>query len=384
MSKNSKKRELNQALTLIALVITIIVLLILAGVSIAMLTGENGLFKQATKAKEETKKAEVQEVVDIAMGEYYIRKNNGENITVEDFLNKKVESGEFDNVKNNGDGTYRVEKDGYETIVKDEEYNLIKLGDYVEYNVTYTDMYSGYEFTAQNGWRVLEPGTKNADGTYSKVKLISTGVPAKLFYSHSKVKDIENKANQNNDAVGNWTGNSEQREKYLNEFNLSVSSANNNIYASAGLYYNFEQIKLIPGEVNNELDNVGRYKKINNKTEEELSGKEFIVNGIAKEVHNLTLAELNKARKESNLQSTTSLQDTNEAKGLLYLRGLGEEYKYNSANPVYWLAFPNIENNSGIRLVSADGFIDANPWNTYGLRPVVSLNDNVEITKIQK
>ena len=45
-------------ITLIALVITIIVLLILAGVSIAMLTGENGILTQATRAKERTEEAE--------------------------------------------------------------------------------------------------------------------------------------------------------------------------------------------------------------------------------------------------------------------------------------------------------------------------------------
>ena len=43
MIKNQK--QTNQGITLIALVITIIVLLILAGVSIATLTGENGNVK---------------------------------------------------------------------------------------------------------------------------------------------------------------------------------------------------------------------------------------------------------------------------------------------------------------------------------------------------
>ena len=44
-------------ITLIALVITIIVLLILAGVSIAMLTGDNGILTQAQRAKEQTENA---------------------------------------------------------------------------------------------------------------------------------------------------------------------------------------------------------------------------------------------------------------------------------------------------------------------------------------
>ena len=43
------KRNVN-GITLIAVVVTIIVLLILAGVSITMLTGENGLFKMAQNA----------------------------------------------------------------------------------------------------------------------------------------------------------------------------------------------------------------------------------------------------------------------------------------------------------------------------------------------
>ena len=56
-----EKKENNKAITLIALVITIIVLLILAGVSIAMLTGENGILTQAQKAKSETENAAKEE-----------------------------------------------------------------------------------------------------------------------------------------------------------------------------------------------------------------------------------------------------------------------------------------------------------------------------------
>ena len=43
-----------KGITLIALVLTIIVLLILAGVSISMLTGDNGIISQAQRAKEMT------------------------------------------------------------------------------------------------------------------------------------------------------------------------------------------------------------------------------------------------------------------------------------------------------------------------------------------
>lgn len=58
-----------EGITLIALVITIIVLLILAGVSIAMLTGENGILTKATTAKTQSIEAELKEQVSLALGE---------------------------------------------------------------------------------------------------------------------------------------------------------------------------------------------------------------------------------------------------------------------------------------------------------------------------
>ena len=61
MENKIKNFDRNKGITLIALVITIIVLLILAGVSIAMLTGENGILTQAQRAKAETEIAEVKE-----------------------------------------------------------------------------------------------------------------------------------------------------------------------------------------------------------------------------------------------------------------------------------------------------------------------------------
>ena len=59
----------NKGITLIALVITIIVLLILAGVSIAMLTGDNGILNQATKSQTATAKAEAEEAIKLGVNE---------------------------------------------------------------------------------------------------------------------------------------------------------------------------------------------------------------------------------------------------------------------------------------------------------------------------
>ena len=61
-----ENKHKNSGITLIALVITIIVLLILAGVSIAMLTGENGILTQAQKAKFVTEIQELRERVELS------------------------------------------------------------------------------------------------------------------------------------------------------------------------------------------------------------------------------------------------------------------------------------------------------------------------------
>ena len=66
----NKTKKNTRGITLIALVITIIVLLILAGVTIAALSGDNGILKRAAEAKEKTNQANkdeedtLQEMVD--------------------------------------------------------------------------------------------------------------------------------------------------------------------------------------------------------------------------------------------------------------------------------------------------------------------------------
>ena len=77
--KNKLKPENRnqQGITLIALVITIIVLLILAGVSIAMLTGQNGILTQANNSKIEQSHGAVKEAISLAYNEWQIEINTG-------------------------------------------------------------------------------------------------------------------------------------------------------------------------------------------------------------------------------------------------------------------------------------------------------------------
>ena len=86
MTNNDKKRFTNinekerkqvfhqHGVTLLALIITIIILLILAGITISALTGENGLIKRAVGAKANTLAAEQEE--DTVLDELEQWKNN--------------------------------------------------------------------------------------------------------------------------------------------------------------------------------------------------------------------------------------------------------------------------------------------------------------------
>jgi len=65
----------NKGITLIALIITIIVLLILAGVSIATLAGDNGVLTQTSKAKKKNEIATIREEVELSMQGYSIKHN---------------------------------------------------------------------------------------------------------------------------------------------------------------------------------------------------------------------------------------------------------------------------------------------------------------------
>ena len=95
-----KEKRKQNGITLIALVITIIVLLILAGISIATLTGNNGLLSKATSAKEETKKAEIREEIELAIGAIQAEElPKGNKVTLETLAGTEEESGQLENSK---------------------------------------------------------------------------------------------------------------------------------------------------------------------------------------------------------------------------------------------------------------------------------------------
>ena len=268
----------------------------------------------------------------------------------------------------------------------------LPIGEYVEYNVSYTDMYvsdidteteGNQGFTSTNGWRILDPGTKNADGSYSGAKIISTGIPADLTYGCDRAYDGST-INENNKP--SWWGTREQVAELYDGTHADAgyiiesdtSGGYPNYYAATGLFKNFASIPFKPN-ISSLTYNKGYYESIinnGNPASGEITGEIFKTEK-ASEVHNLTLAELNKAINKIN-GSNRSEDSTNsipQSIDLFYLKGLSN-FNYSSVYPDYWLAFPYTGDTDSLRNVRDDGYIGGYCY-TYGCRAVVSLNSNI-------
>lgn len=114
------KRKSNKGITLIALIITIILMLILAGVVINLTLGENGLLTVANKGKKEYEEASIIEKVEIALAEYNTNKLIiDEDVDVDDALQTLLNNKIFDNILEDDDIG----------IIKNYEITLIKEND---------------------------------------------------------------------------------------------------------------------------------------------------------------------------------------------------------------------------------------------------------------
>ena len=93
------------------MVITIIVLLILAGVSIAMLTGENGILTQATNAKDKTEEASEKEGIDLAVTTSKLKNSPTLEILKENLetaIREQFGTNKDFTVTDNGDGSFLI------------------------------------------------------------------------------------------------------------------------------------------------------------------------------------------------------------------------------------------------------------------------------------
>ena len=122
----------DKGITLIALIITIIVLLILAGISIATLAGDNGILNRAAEAKEKTEEAQRQEESDLDYIDKYIDKVvNNESLVLSEGTVYPLDQNQFDtfdewgNFQNSGKVEYSTDY----TMNADKSLKIVRYSD---------------------------------------------------------------------------------------------------------------------------------------------------------------------------------------------------------------------------------------------------------------
>ena len=181
-------KQKNSGVTLIALIITIIVLLILAGVTIVMIMGDNGILNQAMNAADETNRANVQSELELAVSsvitewsdEKYVNSNE---ISLEDYMTKsKVE-------ENMDTNTYVL--------------NYFKVNREKGAIITYNNKI--YLFTVEitsngSGANVIYEG----EGTESDIPVIQNAVDAITSENYGNFVDYSVNLNEDEYTTNDW------------------------------------------------------------------------------------------------------------------------------------------------------------------------------------
>ena len=122
------KYKHQKAITLIALVITIIILLILAGVVLNLTLGEHGILKQAEQGAEQYKISEILEKLELEKVDLYARKN-GEVPSLQEYIDHLINKGiiTLADVTDIDDNNKNIVVEGYLFLVEKEQGGNIKI-----------------------------------------------------------------------------------------------------------------------------------------------------------------------------------------------------------------------------------------------------------------
>ena len=313
VKENLIKKDLKQKLkerkgiTLIALIVTIIVLLILAGISIGAITGDNGIINQAQNAKNDTEYSQWEEQIDVAIVDAESKHRNPTwDDVIEELKNKDIIDDESQVDDKTGaittnEPSYVIEdklNDYIElpTIADEFESGEIQIGDYVLYEPTEVNAskvleelypYTGYEYTPHSlsqeklNWRVFDitengnvriisetpttslidlgegKGYNNAVYVIDKVceKLYTNPQYAKLV-QNVKIEDIQEKLNTNRYDYRNYS-NSYAKYGEIKEFTY---------YKRYPILFAKEKTGFVDGIQGSELDLSEQTKPIDEST----------------------------------------------------------------------------------------------------------------------
>ena len=200
-----------KGITLIALVVTIVVLLILAGVTISLLLDENGIIAKSKDARNANRAEAIKEEITLWKADKFAADNGaGSHESMDDFLARLKTRGlisdeDIATIKDTrklqvGKETIVFPSDA-KTLVQAFKDNEIKVGDYLNYNDYVDETKTCTTLTNENGWADQKyTATKNTywqvlglDSTGEKLMLISQSPIKKEMKEEQTTGVIKNK-----------------------------------------------------------------------------------------------------------------------------------------------------------------------------------------------
>lgn len=404
-SKNFKLKNKN-AITLIALVVTIVVLLILAGVSINLLVDQNGIIQKSKDARNASRAGSIRDEISLWETEKFASDNGaGSHESMDDFLTRLKDRGlisedDINTIKDTkelviGKETVRFPSDA-KTLVQAFKDGEIQVGDYLNYNDYVDESKNCTTKTNENGWAdQTYTATKNTywqvlglDETGEKLMLISQSPIKKEMKTDTTAEDWEkspylvlkgaysyvNCKTILNNISGIYstslgTAQSLTAEEINRLIGVKVDYTNQKVYANTDSSTNIDQWRVLGNQYTYKSSDYTPESYINNKTNATEGTKTDPATAYYYQWGNLTIDD---ALKTILFSGTTS--DANYAKS-------------------YWLASPAVVAYSGNAYfgpgVVDDGFVTAGDgmfysngfWyaDGFGVRPLVYLNSNITI-----
>ena len=228
----NKTRKM-KGITLVALVVTVVVLLILAGISLNLVLGDNGIITKAQEAAAKTEESSATESFSMYLTGLRLANGDGDNFRLADYLSSNIGNEGIEDFLNNGDGHAQVAYRGYKYLVNLDDYTFEYLGktdgngvnrhikqvlDNNNEDVPGIAMVEAGELETEDlGWEVL---SVNGDGSVNLIAKNNTGFEVSL----SGINGYTNGAKALNEICSKLYGNLEingQKVKSARSANLT-------------------------------------------------------------------------------------------------------------------------------------------------------------------
>ena len=189
--KNKRERkQMQRGITLVALVITIVILIILATIAINMIFGENGLINRADEAKLEQSKAEAKQKLELVLADAYVEKNiNKEEYNQYEFLDQFVKN------KTNNRGELKGDTAIYNGYAFELDRNVPELKDYVgiQEELKFPELNVTFQNSDDKQTLNVTIKAKEEQNGINKIEILEDGFVIHTFeYENIKSEIIEN------------------------------------------------------------------------------------------------------------------------------------------------------------------------------------------------